>query len=79
MLTFLPAPQERGVALVRLEGLGVETAVNINRPAAVGERLRLRCLAAEPRTGFYRLDEAPDPGLDPNGGSRAAAPAVHRG
>lgn len=67
------------MALVRLEGLGVETTVNIDRPAAVGERLRLRCIAAEPRTGFYRLEEAADPGLEPHHGGRAAAPAVHRG
>ena len=67
------------MALVRLEGLGVETAVNIDRPAAVGDRLRLRCIAAEPRTGFYRLGEAAEPGSDPSRGGRAAVPAVHRG
>jgi len=53
--------QETGVALVRLRDLGIETVVVINRPAAVGARLRLRCAAADPRQGHYRLEEAAGP------------------
>ena len=65
------------MALVRIEGLGVDTAVHISRPAVAGEMLRLRCTASEPRSGFYRLEEAADPGSNPasDPGARTA-PAV---
>lgn len=50
--------QDTGLAQVQLEDEGLETVVRVDRPAAVGERLLLRCAFTEPRSGLYRLEEA---------------------
>lgn len=54
------------MALVQVGELGIETGVVINRPAAVGERLQLRCTAADPRAGHFWLEEVPGPEKGPN-------------
>ena len=52
------AVQETGLAQVQLDAEGLETVVRVDRPAAVGERLLLRCAFTDARSGLYRLEEA---------------------
>ena len=52
------AVQETGLAQVQLDEEGLETVVRVDRPAAVGERLLLRCAFTDARSGLYRLEEA---------------------
>ena len=52
------AVQDTGLAQIQLDDEGLETVARIDRPAAVGDRLVLRCALADLRSGLYRLEEA---------------------
>lgn len=56
--------QDTGLAQIQLDDEGLETVTRIDRPAAVGEQLVLRCAFADARSGLYRLEEAQLPAAE---------------
>ena len=60
----MPALQDTGLAQIQLDEEGLETVTRIDRPAAVGEQLVLRCAFADARGGLYRLEEAQLPAAE---------------
>ena len=71
--------QETGLAQIQLDNEGLETVTRIDRPAAVGEQLVLRCAFADARSGLYRLEEAQLPPMEVPYAGEAAEVADEEG